>query len=93
MLRILLMPVWAFLVMIQWIGTFLFAFTALLFYILAMLFYTGALLYGIMKLASLGVTATLVGAGTVFFMIPRLCGWLVSLVVNLREWIREYIAS
>ena len=88
-----LLPVAAVMMLIQWIGIFLNSISGVVMGIMSFLFVLTAATSLIFGLASGQECLTMIAVAFVFFLIPYAGSWLIERVVLLRCQIGDYIRS
>lgn len=84
LLKLLAVPVWLALTLIQWAGIFLVGFSSVLFDILAGVLFLTAVLSRLFGLAGGGETLKLLALAFAVFVVPYVGGWVVVRVTELK---------
>ena len=91
LLKLLAVPVWIALTLIQWAGIFLVGFSSVLFDILAVVLFLTAVLSRLFGLAGGGETLKMLALAFAVFVVPYIGGWVVVRVANLNVLLRHFV--
>lgn len=93
LLRLILFPLLLPVILLQWVLTFLTAFSEIVFYLLAGVFFLTSLLGSIFGLLSLSDGLKMLVPSFILWMVPNVSEWLIYRIIDLRTAMSNIIKS